>query len=145
MKGSFQITFDCADPGALSRFWADVLGYKLQDPPPGFDTWEDALRARDIPEERWNDASAIVDPDGAGVRMYFQRVPEPKSAKNRVHLDLNVGVPREAAEDERRRLVGEAAARAMSLGATKLYDKTGEWGEYWITLTDPEGNEFCMQ
>jgi Glyoxalase-like domain len=82
--------FDCADPDRLARFWAQALGYKLQDPPQGHGTWESWLRDQGIPQERWNDANAVVDPDGRGPRIFFQRVPEAKTTKNRVHLDLNV-------------------------------------------------------
>ena len=63
MARDVQITFDCADPAALAAFWADVLGYRLQDPPPGFDSWGQALDALGVPEDRRNDASAVVDPD----------------------------------------------------------------------------------
>jgi hypothetical protein len=72
---AFQVTFDAGDPDALSRFWAQVLGYVLQPPPEGFASWDDFLRHHHIPEERWNDASAIVDPGGGGPRPYFPRVP----------------------------------------------------------------------
>ena len=91
MATAVQVVIDCADPGALADFWATALHYKVQDPPEGFATWEDALVAWGIPESAWNDRSAVVDPDGAGPRVFFQRVPEPKQVKNRVHLDLNVG------------------------------------------------------
>lgn len=61
MSREVQVTFDCADPAALADFWAQVLGYRLQDPPPGFDSWEAALEALGVPPENRNDASAIVD------------------------------------------------------------------------------------
>src|SRR5207302_6371611 len=63
---SFQVTFDCADPDRLARFWATVLGYRLPDPPDGFATWEDFLRERGVPEDQWNAASALEDPAGVG-------------------------------------------------------------------------------
>lgn len=90
MATGVQVVFDCADPDRLARFWAQALGYKLQDPPQGYGTWESWLRDQGIPQERWNDANAVVDPDGRGPRIFFQRVPEAKTTKNRVHLDLNV-------------------------------------------------------
>ncbi len=83
-----QVTIDCADPGALAPFWAEALGYRVQEPPGDFDSWDEALVAMGVPEERRNDASAVVDPDGAAPRLFFQRVPEGKQAKNRVHLDV---------------------------------------------------------
>lgn len=139
-----QITFDCADPDRLARFWAEVLGYKLQDPPEGFDSWEAFARTMGIPEEHWNDLSAIVDPDGVGPRILFQRVPEPKTVKNRVHLDVNVGGERSTPPDERRKQVNEAVERLVQIGATRI-NTFDQRGEYWVVMQDPEGNEFCLQ
>jgi hypothetical protein len=139
-----QIVFDCADPDTLARFWAAALHYKIQDPPPGFDSWEAFLKAQGIPETDWNSASAVVDPDGVGPRIYFQRVPEGKTVKNRVHLDLNVGGPRSAPHDERRRRVDQEVDRLVQLGARKSRSLE-ERGEYCINMFDPEGNEFDVQ
>ncbi len=83
-----QVTFDCADPAALSAFWCEVLWYRVDPPPQGFETWEAALESFGVPREEWNSRSACSDPDGVGPRLFFQRVPEGKSAKNRVHLDV---------------------------------------------------------
>jgi hypothetical protein len=69
MATGVQVVFDCADPDRLARFWAEALHYKIQDPPPGFDSWEAFLKAQDIPETDWNSASAVVDPDGVGPRI----------------------------------------------------------------------------
>ncbi len=69
-----------------------MLGYRLDSPPPPYESWEEALDAWDIPEENRNDASASVDPDGNGPRLWFQKVPEGKAAKNRVHLDVRAAV-----------------------------------------------------
>jgi catechol 2,3-dioxygenase-like lactoylglutathione lyase family enzyme len=93
MAVAIQITFDCADPDRLAHFWADVLGYELDTPPAGYDSWEAWLTERGVPESEWNRASAVSDPDGHGPRIYFQRVPEPKERKNRVHLDVNAAGP----------------------------------------------------
>lgn len=144
MATQVQVTFDCADPEALSNFWAAALGYRLQDPPDGFSTWEAFLTDLGVPEEEWNSASAVVDPDGTGPRLYFQRVPEPKSAKNRVHLDLNVGGPRGTPADERKSAVDREARRMIDLGAETVR-AVEERGEYWVVMRDPEGNEFCLQ
>lgn len=144
MSIGVQVTFDAADPDQLARFWAEILGYQIQPPPEGFESWQGWLEQMSIPKERWNDMSAIVDPDGKGPRLFFQRVPEPKTAKNRCHLDVNAGGPEGTPPDERRAKVGMAVERAVSLGATVLWEKE-ELGEYWVTLTDPEGNEFCLQ
>jgi hypothetical protein len=141
---SIQVVFDCADPDRLARFWAGALGYRPQDPPQGYGSWEEFLSAIGVPEEDRNSASAIVDPDGAGPRIYFQRVPEPKTVKNRVHLDLNVGGPRDAPPEERRRRVDGEVERLVAVGATRLW-AVEERGEYWVVMQDPEGNEFCVQ
>ena len=130
-----QVAIDCADPAALSRFWAEALGYVLNPPPEGHDSWESWLEAMGVPESEWNSASAVVDPDGAGPRVYFQRVPEEKAGKNRLHLDVRVPGGREAIPPEVDRLV--------ALGATVVGPKE-ERGEYWVVLQDPEGNEFCL-
>jgi hypothetical protein len=136
-----QVTFDAEDPGALASFWAEVLGYIGEPPPEGFDSWEDWARDQRLPEEHWNDASAIVDPEGAGPRIFFQRVPEGKTAKNRVHLDVRVAPGLEP--EARRRRLTEESERLIGLGATKLY-QLEERGQFWITMQDPEGNEFCL-
>ena len=86
-----QVTFDCANPSWLAEFWATALGYVIQPPPTGFDSWEAWLEAQHIPRELWDSMSAAIDPDGRGPRLLFQKVPEGKTAKNRVHLDVNVG------------------------------------------------------
>jgi hypothetical protein len=141
---SIQVVFDCADPDKLASFWAGALHYKKQGPPAGFASWEDFLRAQGIPESEWTSASAVVDPDGNGPRIYFQRVPEGKSVKNRVHLDLNVGGPRSAPADERRRRVDAEVDRLVKLGARQSR-AIEERGEYFVNMFDPEGNEFDVQ
>src|SRR5690606_36441126 len=90
MAAAIQVTFDCAEPARLAQFWARVLGYKIQDPPEGFESWEAFLTAQGIPEAEWNSASAIVDPEVKGPRLFFQQKLDPKVVKNRVHLDVNV-------------------------------------------------------
>src|SRR5450759_4733181 len=84
-----QVTFDCADPGALAGFWCEVLGYQVQPPPAGFDSWDKALDAWGVPPQEHNSRSAALPPEGeSGPRLFFQRVPEGKTAKNRLHLDV---------------------------------------------------------
>jgi hypothetical protein len=144
MAIAIQVTFDCADPDQLAHFWAATLGYQLQAPPSGYTSWPEFLTAQGVPQDQWNSASAIVDPDGRGPRIYFQRVPEPKVVKNRVHLDVNVGGGPAIALEERRQRVDAAVERAQDLGATVLRPME-EHGEYWMVMHDPEGNEFCLQ
>ncbi|MDD9206653.1 VOC family protein [Georgenia sp. 10Sc9-8] len=134
-----QVTFDAADPHALARFWADVLGYEVEDVSPFVDELVESGRLP--PDQRvvvdgrsaFRDVAAARDPAGAGPRLYFQRVPEPKTAKNRVHLD--VPVPVERRQDEVRRLEGRGA---------RLLWVTDDRGPVTYTMTDPEGNEFCL-
>lgn len=137
-----QVTIDCADPARLAEFWCGVLGYQLEPPPPGYDSWEDFARAKEIPEEKWNDFGAAADPEGVGPRLFFQRVPAPKIAKNRVHLDVNTsrGVPRE----QRREHLAREAERLVGLGATIVRTVDESLG-YHIVMQDPEGNELCIQ
>jgi catechol 2,3-dioxygenase-like lactoylglutathione lyase family enzyme len=144
MATTVQITFDCSDPDRLAHFWADLLGYQLDSPPDGYDSWEDWLKAQGIPESEWNSASAITDPDGPGPRIFFQRVPEQKQVKNRVHLDVNAGGPRGRPADDRRVDVDGAVERAVALGATKVR-LVEERGERFYVMQDPERNEFCLQ
>lgn len=144
MATAIQVVFDCTDPERLATFWAATLGYTLQEPPNGAASWEDWLTAQGIPEYQWNSASAIVDPDGLGPRIFFQRVPEPKTVKNRVHLDVNVGGGHTVDADESRRRVTAEVERLRALGARQIA-VFEERGEYWIVMADPEGNEFCLQ
>jgi hypothetical protein len=139
-----QVTFDCADPDRVAHFWGELLGYALDPPPPGYDSWEAWLTQHGIPEEDWNMASAVSDPDGRGPRLFFQRVPESKDRKNRVHLDVNAGGPRGTPDDERRAAVDAAVERAIGLGATKVR-LVEERGERHYVMQDVEGNEFCLQ
>jgi catechol 2,3-dioxygenase-like lactoylglutathione lyase family enzyme len=142
MTKDVQITFDCADPAALAAFWAEVLDYTVQAPPEGFSSWDDALRAFGVPEDQWNSRSAIV-ADGA-PRVFFQRVPEGKAAKNRLHLDIRVAPMLKG--DERMQALEAEASRLEGLGATRAYrvDPDGRMELGFITMHDPEGNEFCL-
>ena len=144
MARGIQIVFDATDPAVLAGFWTEALGYIIQPAPPEFESWDDWATAMGIPEENWNDARAIVDPDGAGPRVFIQRVPEHKTAKNRVHLDINVGGGHGTPLDERRGKVDAEVERLASLGAS-VVEPTEQRDEYWVVLRDPEGNEFCVQ
>ncbi|MFG3599691.1 VOC family protein [Micromonospora chersina] len=139
-----QITFDCADPAALAAFWATTLGYRLQDPPGGFESWEQALDAMGVPPERRNDASAVVDPAGTGPRLFFQRVPEGKQVKNRVHLDVRAAPG--LSGDARMAALEAEAERLVTHGATRLqrHEPAPPLGAGHIVMADPEGNEFCL-
>lgn len=144
MSTSLQIVFDCADPERLARFWAEALGYILQPPPPGFASWDAFLATMNVPPEDRNAASAIVDPEGKGPRIYFQRMDTPKPAKNRLHLDLNVGGGSKVALDERKARIESEVRRLLGLDAARLRTESDEH-EYWVVMADPEANEFCVQ
>ena len=111
-----NITYDCAEPRALARFWAQVTGWpvteKLQ---PGFEE------------------CAVGTADEGRVRLYFVRVPEGKTVKNRLHLDV---MPTDRTQDEE-------ITRLTALGAKIISDRRPEFG--WVILADPEGNEFCVE
>jgi hypothetical protein len=144
MSREVQVTFDCGDPAALAEFWATVLGYVPQPPPPGFPTWDAALDAWGVPADQRNERSALVDPDAAGPRIFFQRVPEGKSAKNRVHLDVRAAVGLRG--DERMAALEVKCEALLALGASRVrrVEADGLVNAGHIVMQDPEGNEFCL-
>jgi hypothetical protein len=97
----------------------------------------------EIPEEKWNDARALVDPDGEGPRLFIQRVSESKAAKNRVHLDVDASGGPQVARAERVEAVEAWVARLVDAGASFL-ERFDREHEYWVVMQDPEGNEFCV-
>lgn len=143
MATSFQITFDAHDPMAQAEFWSAALGYRVQPPPKGFDSWDAFAESIGMPEAERDKIAAAVDPDKEQPRLLFLRVPEDKSVKNRVHLDVNATTP-DMAEDERKAVLTTEIERLEALGAHKWEERT-EYGHSWIVMYDPEGNEFCIQ
>ena len=143
MATDIQVVIDCADPARVATFWASALGYVVQPPPEGFASWEEFLTSIGFPEDRFNSRSAVVDPAGQGPRIFFQQVPESKTAKNRVHIDINAshGAANEA---EARDLVDNKVDELVTQGAIVLRDYE-EFGERTVVMQDPEGNEFCVQ
>jgi hypothetical protein len=149
MPVPFKICVDCADPHLLAAFWAEAMDYKVEDHSHLIETLlaqgvitEDLLVEVDG-RKAWKTAAAVRDPDapvhpergtGQGMRILFQTVPEPKTVKNRIHLDLHVGIDRIESE----------AARLEALGGRRLTDVISEEGATWIVMGDPEGNEFCV-
>lgn len=89
MSTRIQLVIDCADPDLLTRFWAAALGYQVPPPPEGFQTWRAYWVHVGVPEDELDDGDdALIDPDGAGPRIWFQKVPEGKVVKNRLHLEF---------------------------------------------------------
>lgn len=155
MSTSVQITFDAHDPRALSLFWREALGY-VHPPPPGVKlargadaatalaAWDEFLEEVGVPPSQWNSSSALEDPEGKGPRIFFQQVPEDKMAKNRVHLDVRTAPG--LVGEERMAAFEEECARLVALGATRVkrFDPDPPFSYGFIVMTDPEGNEFCL-
>ena len=113
-----QVTFDCADPYNLATFWAEVLGGSLH------------------PDDQPGDPEALVlAPDGSRI-LLFQQVPEGKTVKNRLHLDLQ---PQGSVRRD------NEVKRLLDLGATVVGDHRNPDGTGWVTMADQEGNEFCVE
>ncbi|WP_329204254.1 VOC family protein [Streptomyces sp. NBC_00683] len=136
-----QITFDCASPERVARFWCEALGYVVPPPPEGFATWDDFTSSQP-PEER-DSWFACSDPSGVGPRLYFQRVPEGKVVKNRVHLDVRVGTG--LVGEERLAVLEAECARLVPLGAVRVrLLAADDDNESCLVMQDVEGNEFCL-
>jgi hypothetical protein len=134
-----QVTFDATDPHRVARFWAEALRYEKEDHSA---LVGQLLDAGQLPADAvvdtdtgpgFRDLAACRDPAGTGPRLLFQRVPEPKSGKNRVHLDLQVGAERVEAE----------VGRLEALGAEKAWT-SDDRGPFTVTMRDLEGNELCL-
>ncbi|MFD0276304.1 VOC family protein [Kitasatospora sp. NPDC127111] len=110
-----HVTIDCADSYRLARFWAEVLDAKVSD------------------EDGPGDPEVLVESPGGG--LLFIQVPEGKTVKNRVHLDLQ---PQDRTRDEE-------VERLLALGATVQGDHRTPDGKGWVTMLDIEGNEFCVE
>jgi catechol 2,3-dioxygenase-like lactoylglutathione lyase family enzyme len=149
MTLEWKIVVDCAAPRAQAAFWAEALGYRVEDHSAliehllGLGTITAEAYTEEDGRKVWRTAAAVRHPDdpvdpasgmGRGRRILFQAVPEPKTVKNRLHLDLHAG-------PERRE---EEVARLTGLGATVLA-RIDEPGSRHVTMADPEGNEFCVQ
>jgi hypothetical protein len=141
MVRQFQVTFDCTEPWNVGRFWCEALGYVLPPIPDGYATWKDFDRA--LPPESQGSSFACEDPAGMGPRLYFQRVPEAKVVKNRVHLDVRVGSG--LVGDERLAALEAECTRLVALGAVRqrLLIADGV-NESCLVMQDVEGNEFCL-
>jgi hypothetical protein len=146
-----QVTFDVHDPRLVSSFWRDALGY-VHPPPPGvelaegedpLDAWDAFLEKLGVPESERNSRAAVQDPTGVGPRLFFQRVPEDKVVKNRLHLDVRAAPG--LTGDERMAALEEECTRLVALGATRVRRlEADEMDEGIIVMQDPEGNEFCL-
>ncbi|MPQ98081.1 VOC family protein [Modestobacter sp. I12A-02628] len=140
MPYTFQVTIDSPAPHELADWWAEALEWQREPSDAAFIrrmVAEGHAAESDTMTHRgelvWREGAAITHPDGAAPRVLFQLVPEPKTVKNRVHLDVRVGPER----------VEQELARLVSRGATELH--RGRQGPHtWVTIADPEGNELCI-
>lgn len=150
MSAAFQLTIDCADPGRLVEFWANALPtYRVEPPPGGAATWNEHWRSIGVPDAELDpdrdNADSLTDPLGQGPRIWFQQVPEVKSIKNRLHLDLLVGGGRTVPLPERRARVLAEEQRLIAAGASRIRVLEGDGVDHFgVVLADPEGNEFCL-
>jgi Glyoxalase-like domain len=136
----FQVTIDCSSPHELADWWAEALGWTVEPSDEAFirrmieaghASEEDTTTHRGVLV--WREGAAINSPDPGRPRVLFQQVPEGKTVKNRVHLDVRPGDEDPAA----------VVDRLVAMGATELW--RGSQGPHsWVTLADPEGNEFCV-
>ena len=129
--GRLQITFDCLDPARAGMFWAAALAY----PAPDVEGWHNFLRSQGRSEEDLNATFAIEDPAGVRPRMFFQRVYEPKSVKNQVHLDLAAPA---AHSLDRAGEIDAFAEQLIALGAHRL--RAVKEDGYFVVMADPEGS-----
>jgi hypothetical protein len=136
----FQVTIDCARPHELADWWAEALGWTVEPSDEAFiRRMIDAghASADDTTTHRgvlvWKEGAAINSPAPGRPRVLFQQAPEGKTVKNRVHLDLRPGAEDPAAVVE----------RLVAMGATELW-RASQGPHSWVTLADPEGNEFCV-
>jgi predicted enzyme related to lactoylglutathione lyase len=112
MRNSIGLVLDCRDPEALARFWGEALGYTALGSAGSY--------------------VLLMDGDNAGPKLLLQQVPEPRPAKNRMHLDIDT------------RDVDGEVRRLEELGARRLEAARVEHGTRWVVMADPEGNEFCV-
>jgi hypothetical protein len=144
VAADFQLVIDCADPEPLARFWAAALGYVFEPPPAGFADWDAYWRDVGVPEDELGLGDDLIfDPDGRHPRIWFQVVPERKTIKNRLHLDIHAGGGRAVPLEVRRQRVDAEASRLAGLGATiaaVLFEEGID--HYGVAMRDPEGNEF---
>jgi glyoxalase superfamily protein len=137
MAVRIDLTLDCANPTRLAAFWKLALGYQDEPPPAPFASRQEWLQQVD-PQADAHDGAWLCDPDGVGPRLSLLRVPEPKVAKNRLHMDVRVAGTGSA--EQRWARITEAVDRLTTAGATALQ----AFPDHHVVMADPEGNEFCV-
>jgi hypothetical protein len=144
MPVRYQLVIDCADPDVLARFWAAALGYVPAPVPAGFATWNDFYRDLGVADEDLVDGTdRISDPEGHGPSIWFHVVPDAKTVKNRLHLDIHAGGDWKDPIEARRKRIDAEASRLAGLGATITGPLSDDGLEpYAVGMKDPEANEF---
>lgn len=138
MAARIDLTLDCTDAQLLADFWKQALGYVDEPPPAPFKTREEWLAQFDLDDEDEDDGAWLCDPDGVGPRLCILKVPEPKSAKNRLHMDVRV--PGHGSPEERWARIRAESERLVKAGGSVLAEFVG----HHVVMADPEGNEFCV-
>jgi hypothetical protein len=144
MTTTWTMTVDCTDPAGQASFWCLALGYVPADPPKGWDSWDGWLIDQGVPQDEWNDGASVSDPDGLLPSISFLKVPEGRTVKNRLHLDLQVSGGRDQPSDVRELRIRTKAAELIDAGATVVHEaeQNGKLDHLW--MADPEGNDFCV-
>ncbi|MGP9529379.1 VOC family protein [Arthrobacter sp. S41] len=148
MKSSWQLVIDCNDPRVMVEFWSQAMHYIPEPPPSPHTTWRSYWQAMGVPAEELPPGAgdipeSLIDPQGHGPRWWFQQVPESKSIKNRLHVDLLVGGGRSVPFEERKTQVNKEAERLVALGASiRSVMDLPEMDHFAACMADPEGNEF---
>ena len=138
------LTVDCTDAGAQALFWCRALDYALAPPPRGWSDWSSFLRDHAVPEEEWGDGAAIHPRSGSGPSISFLRVPEPKTVKNRLHLDVRVSGGRDVEQGLREERIRATEADLVAHGARLQREDHVDDHLDHLVMQDPEGNEFCI-
>lgn len=138
------LTFDCADASTMARFWCRALGYVESPPPRGWSDWPSFLRDHEVPEEEWGDGATIRPGSGVGPSINFLRVPEPKTVKNRVHLDVRVSGGRDVEQSLREERIRATETDLVAHAARRQREDRVDGRLDHLVMEDPEGNEFCI-
>jgi hypothetical protein len=135
---AISLTFDCVNAVTMGEFWKLALGYEDNPPPAPYASREEWLSALGEPDTTAEDGAWLRDPDGVGPTLSILRVPEPKVAKNRLHIDVRVTRGTDPAQGWA--VIAAKVAQLTEAGGTTLHEDHG----HHVVMADPEGNEFCV-
>lgn len=140
----WSLTVDCTDAVLVSTFWAQALGYVPAPVPEGWASWDAWFTEFEVPEDERGGVRALIEPDGGGPRITFLWVPEAKTVKNRLHLDVRVSGGRHIGPELRTSRILAEVERLVALGAGVLERHEHHGHLDHVVMTDPEGNELCV-